>query len=142
VPVLQVQPGIFTYTGPNNKLYGAVIREVDGTYVTATNPAHQGEKVYVVTTGLGQTTPTLVTNSAGTGNQNVILPTAVFLSGRGIPALSARYMFGWVGAYLVEFQIPADSPTGPDQSLIVIETSTDGSTFLGVSNTVLLPAVQ
>jgi uncharacterized protein (TIGR03437 family) len=142
VPVLQVQPGIFTYTGPNNKLYGAVIREVDGTYVTATNPAHQGEKVYVVTTGLGQTTPTLVTNSAGTGSQNVILPTAVFLSGRGIPALSARYMFGWVGAYLVEFQIPADSSTGPDQSLIVIETSTDGSTFLGVSNTVLLPAVQ
>jgi len=141
VPVLQVQPGIFTYTGPNNKLYGAVIREVDGTYVTATNPAHLGEKVYVVTTGLGQTTPTLVTNSAGTGNQNVILPTAVFLSGRGIPALSARYMFGWVGAYLVEFQIPADSATGPDQSLIVIETSADGNTFLGVSNTVLVPAV-
>jgi uncharacterized protein (TIGR03437 family) len=142
VPVLQVQPGIFTYTGPNNKLYGAVIREVDGTYVTATNPARQGEKVYVVTTGLGQASPTLITNSAGTGTQNVILPTAVFLSGRGIPALSARYLFGWVGAYLVEFQVPADSPIGPDQSLIVIETSADGNSFLGVSNTVLVPAVS
>jgi uncharacterized protein (TIGR03437 family) len=142
VPVFPVQPGIFTFTGSNNKLYGAVIREVDGTYVTATNPARQGEKVYVVVTGLGQTTPTLITNSVGTGSQNVNLPTAVFLSGRGLPGLSARYLFGWVGAYLVEFQIPADSAIGPDQSLLVIETSADGSAFLGVSKTVLIPAVS
>jgi uncharacterized protein (TIGR03437 family) len=142
VPVFSVQPGIFTYTGPNNKLYGAVIREVDGTYVTATNPARLGEKVYVVVTGLGQTTPTLITNSAGTGSQNVNLPTAVFLNGQGIPGLSARYLFGWVGAYLVEFQIPSTAATGPDQSLLVIETSADGNTFLGVSKTVLIPAVS
>jgi len=142
VPVFAVQPGIFTYTGPNNKVYGGVIREVDGTYVTAANPAHPGEKVYVVVTGLGQATPALITNSAGTGSQNVNLPTAVFLSGTGFPALSARYMFGWVGAYLIEFQIPKDSPTGPDQKLLVVETSPDGNDFLGVSNTVLLPAVQ
>jgi len=142
VPVFSVQPGIFTYTGSNNKVYGAVIREADGTYVTATNPARLGEKVYVVVTGLGQTTPTLITNSAGTGSQNVNLPTAVFLNGRGIPGLSARYLFGWVGAYLVEFQIPSDAATGADQSLLVIETSADGATFLGVSKTVLIPAVS
>jgi uncharacterized protein (TIGR03437 family) len=142
VPVLLVQPGIFTYTGSNNKLYGAVIRAVDGTYVTATNPARQGEKVYVVVTGLGQATPTLITNSVGTGSQNVNLPTAVFLSGRGVPGISAQYLFGWVGAYLVEFQVPPDSATGPDQTLAVVETSADGSNFLGVSNTVLMPAVS
>jgi len=142
VPVFAVQPGIFTFTGANNKVYGAVIREVDGTYVTSANPAHPGEKVYVVATGLGQTNPTLVTNSAGTGSQNVILPTAVFLNGRGIPGLSARYLFGWVGAYLVEFQIPADSAPGTDQNLLVVETSADGNDFLGVSKTVLIPAVQ
>ena len=79
VPVTQAQPGIFTYTGSNNKVYGAVIREIDGTYVTSANPARQGEKVYVVATGLGQTTPALITNSAGTGSQNVNLPTLVFL---------------------------------------------------------------
>jgi uncharacterized protein (TIGR03437 family) len=142
VPVFSVQPGIFTFTGPNNKVYGAVIREVNGTYVTADNPAHQGDKVYVVVTGLGQTTPALVTNSAGTGSQNVNLPTAVFLNGRGLPGISARYLFGWVGAYLVEFQIPSDAALGPDQSLLVVETSVDGNDFLGVSKTVLLPAVQ
>ena len=142
VPVSLVQPGIFTYTGSNNKVYGAVIRAVDGTYVTATNPARQGEKVYVVVTGLGQATPTLITNSAGTGSQNVNLPTAVFLSGRGVPGISAQYLFGWVGAYLVEFQVPSDSAIGPDQPLVVVETSADGSNFLGVSNTVFMPAVS
>jgi len=142
VPVTPVQPGIFTFTGSNNKVYGAVIREIDGTYVTSANPARQGEKVYVVATGLGQTTPALITNSAGTGSQNVNLPTLVFLNGRPINGLSARYLFGWVGAYLVEFQIPADAATGVDQSLLVVETSTDGNTFLGVSNTVLIPAVS
>jgi len=78
----------------------------------------------------------------GTGTQNVILPTAVFLSGRGVPGLSARYLFGWIGAYLVEFQVPTDSAIGPDQTLIVVETSADGNDFLGVSNTVLVPAVS
>ena len=142
VKLFSVQPGIFTYTGSNNKVYGGVIREADGTYVTAANPARQGEKLYVVVTGLGQTTPTLVTNSVGTGTQNVALPTLVFLGDRAIPGLSARYLFGWVGAYLVEFQLPKDAPTGPDQPLLVVETSLDGNDFLGVSNTVLLPAVS
>jgi uncharacterized protein (TIGR03437 family) len=142
VKLFSAQPGIFTYTGSNNKVYGGVIREADGTYVTAANPARQGEKLYVVVTGLGQTTPTLVTNSVGTGTQNVSLPTLVFLGDRAIPGLSARYLFGWVGAYLVEFQLPKDAPTGPDQQLLVVETSVDGNDFLGVSNTVLLPAVS
>jgi uncharacterized protein (TIGR03437 family) len=140
VQVFPVQPGIFTYTGANNKLYGAVIREVDGTYVTATNPARPGEKVYIVVTGLGQTTPALVTNSAGTGSQDVNLPIAVFLSGRGLPAISARYLFGWVGAYLVEFQIPSDSVIAPDQSLLVVALVNNGQDFV-VGNTVLIPAV-
>lgn len=143
VPVFPVQPGIFTYTGANNKLYGAVIREVNGTYVTSANPALQGEKVYVVVTGLGQTTPALVTNSAGTGSQTVNVPMLIFLNGLNgqvVPALSARYMFGWVGAYLVEFQIPADSPIGPDRSLLVVALVNNNQDFV-VGNTVLLPAV-
>jgi uncharacterized protein (TIGR03437 family) len=141
VPVFPVQPGIFTYTGSNNKVYGAVIRAVNGTYVTAANPARQGENVYVVVTGLGQTTPTLVTNSAGTGSQNVNLPMAVFLSGRGLPAISAQYLFGWVGAYLVEFQVPSDSAIGLDQSLLVVALVNNNKDFV-VGNTVLMPAVS
>ncbi len=72
----------------------------------------------------------------------MILPTAVFLNGQGLPGLSARYLFGWIGVYVVEFQIPSNAATGLDQSLLVIETSADGSSFLGVSQTVLIPAVS
>jgi uncharacterized protein (TIGR03437 family) len=141
VLVVAVQPGIFTTTAPNTKLYGAVIREADGTYVTVANPARQGEKLYVLVTGLGQTTPALITNSAGVGSQPTSLPAAVFISGTGLPALSFRYLFGSIGTYLVELQVPANSPVGLDQSLLVVATSLDGSAFLGISNTVLLANV-
>jgi uncharacterized protein (TIGR03437 family) len=145
VPVFPFQPGIFTNTGTNGKIYGAVIREVDGTYVTAANPARPGEKIYVVVTGLGQTTPTLVTNSAGTGSQSVNVPLAVFLGVDdsrlvGANALSAHYLFGSVGSYLVEFQVPSDALTGPDQHLLVVALINNGNDFV-LGNTVLLPAV-
>src|SRR5579872_535598 len=140
VNVLPVQPAIFTSGAPSNKLYGAVIREVDGTFVTAANPARQGEKLYLMVTGLGQTTPALITNSAGTGSQTVNLPVAVFLSGTGLPALSATYLFGSIGTYLVEFQVPSNSPVGLDQPLLVVAVVNNGQTFV-TGNTVLLANV-
>ncbi|HEV8413013.1 MAG TPA: hypothetical protein VGQ49_05420 [Bryobacteraceae bacterium] len=145
VPVFPFQPGIFTSAGSNGKIYGAVIREVDGTYVTAANPARPGEKIYVVVTGLGQTTPTLITNSAGTGSQSVNVPLAVFLGVdgahlNGANALSAHYLFGSIGSYLVEFQLPKDAPTGTDQQLLVVALINNGNDFV-LGNTVLIPAV-
>ncbi|MCU1336220.1 MAG: hypothetical protein JWO19_1801 [Bryobacterales bacterium] len=140
VPVFAVQPGIFTYAGPNNKPYGAVIRALDGSYVTPSNPARRGERYYMVATGLGQGTPTIITNSAGTGSQNVNLPIVVGVSDRGVPVLSARYLVGSIGAYLVEFQIPADAPTGTDQSLALAALTNNGTTFV-FGNPVFLPGV-
>ena len=140
VAVLPVQPGIFTYAGPNGKLYGAVIREADGSYVTPSNLAHQGQKYYMVVTGLNQTTPAIVTNSAGTiGVQNVNLLVEVGVHDNGVPVLSARYLFGSVGAYLVEFQIPANAPLGTDQSLAVVAFINGTTPVFG--NSVFLPGV-
>jgi len=138
VPVFAVQPGIFTFAGPNNKAYGAVIRKVDGSYVLPSNPARQGERYYMVVTGLGQVTPAAFTNSAGTGLQDVNVPIIVGLKDSGVPVISARYMLGAIGAYLIEFQIPADAPLGPDQSLAVAATVNDNLVF---GNSVFLPAV-
>jgi uncharacterized protein (TIGR03437 family) len=139
VPVLAVQPGIFTYAGPNGKLYGAVIRAVDGSYVTPSNQARQGDRLYLVVTGLGQGTPAIITNSAGTGAQNVNLPIAVGVHDNGVPVLSARYLVGSIGAYLVDFQIPLDAPTGPDQSLAIAARVNDTTFVFG--NSVFLPGV-
>jgi uncharacterized protein (TIGR03437 family) len=130
VPVFQVQPGIFTFAGPNNIPYGAVIRKVDGSYVTPSNPARRGERLYMVVTGMGQGTPTIVTNSAGTGSQNIALPVVVGISDRGVPVFSATYLFGSIGAYLIEFQVPTDSPVGTNQSLAVAALTNNGTTFV------------
>jgi uncharacterized protein (TIGR03437 family) len=140
VPVFAVQPGIFTFAGPNNLTYGAVIRAVDGSYVTPSNPARQGERLYMVVTGMGQGTPPIVTNSAGNGTQNIALPVVVGISDRGVPVLSARYLVGSIGAYLIEFQVPTDSPIGPNQNLAVAALTNNGTTFV-FGNPVLLPAV-
>jgi adhesin/invasin len=139
VAVLVVQPGIFTYAGPNGKAYGAVIREADGSYITPSNLARQGDKLLMVVTGLGQATPTLITNSAGTGSQNVNLQIVVGVHDNGVPVLSARYLVGFIGAYLVEFQLPPDAPLGTDQSLAVAARLSDGSLRFG--NPVFMPGV-
>jgi uncharacterized protein (TIGR03437 family) len=84
----------------------------------------------MVVTGMGQATPTIVTNSAGTGSQNIALPVVVGISDRGVPVLSATYLFGSIGAYLIEFQVPTDSPIGINQSLAVAALTNNGTTFV------------
>ena len=138
--VFASQPGLFTFTGSNSKQYGVVIREADGSYVTPNNQAHRGDKLYLLVTGLGQTTPAVTTNSAGVGSQNVNVPMLVFLNNTAVNALSVRYLFGSIGAYLVEFQIPADFPVGTDLNILPVATANNGNDFI-VGNTTLLPAV-
>ena len=139
VPVLAVQPGIFTYPGPNNKPYGAVIRASDGSYLTPSNPARRGDRLYMVVTGLGQVTPAALTNSAGTGSQNVNLPIAVGINDRGVPVLSARYLFGSIGAYLIEFTVPEDATLGNEQDLL-IAALVNGTTYV-FGNVAYIPGV-
>lgn len=139
VPVSAAQPGIFTYAGPGNKVYGAVIRAENGSYVTPSNPARRGETLYLVVTGLGQTTPPAITNAVGIGNQNVNVPVIVGVNNQGVPVLSAQYLVGQVGAYIVGFQIPTTAATGPDQPL-AIAAVVNGQAVFG--NPVLLPAVN
>ena len=119
VPVLQAQPGIFTFQGATGKAYGAVIRALDGSYVTPTNPAHRGETYYLVVTGLGLVNPPTATNSTGIAGQDVVVQVIVGVHDAGVPVISAQYLVGWIGAYIVGFQIPADAPTGPDQTLAI-----------------------
>jgi uncharacterized protein (TIGR03437 family) len=108
VPVLAGQPGIFTYAGPDNKVYGAVLRVKDGSYITPSNLAPTGENFYLILTGLGLVTPNTATNSAG-NNQAVNLTTVVGVNNAGVPTQTARYLQGSIGVYYVEFTIPKSS---------------------------------
>jgi len=112
--------------------------------VTPSNPARRGERLWMIATGLGQATPTLITNSAGTGAQNVNLPIIVGVSDRGITPTSARYLVGSIGAYLIEFTIPLDAPTGTDQSLAlaaIINNGVDGFSDYKFGNPAFIPSV-
>ena len=119
VPVSALQPGIFTFQDQNGKTYGKVIREVDGSTVTNTNPLRRGELNYVLVTGLGQVTPPAATNTLGVPNQLVNVSVAVFVGGSGVQGLNVEYLPGAIGQYRVEFQLPLNAPTGVDQSLQV-----------------------
>jgi uncharacterized protein (TIGR03437 family) len=136
VPVLVAQPGIFTFAGPNNIAYGAVIRIKDGTYITPSNFAPVGEHFYLVVTGLGQTNPGSTTNSSGTGN--VITPVVVGVNNGGMVVDSARPLSGYTGVYLVEFEIPQNAKQGPDQTLAAYVTI-NGQIVFG--NGVYIPGV-
>ena len=140
VAVFASQPGLFTFTASNAKQYGTVIREADGSYITPANQAHQGDKLYLLVTGLGQVTPAATTNSAGVGSQSVNVPMLVFVNGSAITPLSVRYLFGSIGAYLVEFQIPANFPVGTDLNILPVATANNGNDFI-VGNTTLLAGV-
>ncbi len=137
VAVLAAQPGVFTYTGSNGKAYGDVVSRKDGAYVMPSNPAHRGEVYYLLLTGLGQVTPATSTDAAGTG-QNVNLRVVVGINNVGVPVISAQYLAGGIGVYIVDFKIPEDAATGTDQPLAVA-VIVNGQTVFG--NSVFLPGV-
>jgi uncharacterized protein (TIGR03437 family) len=141
VPVLTAQPGVFTFQGANGSFYGAVFRASTGEYVTPTNFAHRGETYYLVATGLGQTSPAGITDSAGVPNQNVLLNTIVGVNRVGVPVVSSQYVQGQIGIYIIGFQIPLNAPTGPDQSLALAVTLNGTNVFTNQTN-LLLGGVQ
>ena len=149
VPVFAGQPGIFTYAGPNNKQYGAVLRVKDGSYITPSNYAPTGENFYLILTGLGLVTPTTATNSGG-NNQAVNLTAVVGVGNAGVPTQTARYLQGSIGVYYVEFTIPkATNGVGvPLAPGTVVLTDTPLAVFLNINGQpvfsqpgVLLPGV-
>jgi uncharacterized protein (TIGR03437 family) len=143
VPVLAGQPGIFTYAGPNGKVYGAVIRLKDGSYITPSNLAPTGENFLLILTGLGQTTPPTVTDSAGL-NQSLLLQTIVGVNNLGVPVQAAGYLQGQIGIDYIQFTIPKTSTAAPGTVLntdvpLAAAVIVNGVPVFG--NSVLLPGV-
>ena len=108
VSVFPAQPGMFTYAGPSGQNYGWIISATDGSYLTPSNLAHVGSTYYLVATGLGQTTPPVTTNAAGTGTQTIPVANIVLAIGStSVTVNSAAYLQGAVGEYLIQFTIPS-----------------------------------
>jgi len=137
VPVFAAQPGIFTYAGPNNQPYGAVISAANGTYVTPSNLAVRGQTYYVVVTGLGQTSPPLTTNQPGNTSDNVIVTAIVGVNNVGVPVISATALPDVIGGYLVAFEIPITTPASLAPVPLSVAVIVNG--VPAYSNTTFLP---
>jgi uncharacterized protein (TIGR03437 family) len=110
VPVQPYAPGIFETT-----LFGqaqAVAIHPDGSFVSPSNPAHQGENITIFLTGLGQTNPGTGTNRAGVGGQSVAAPVVAGINNAGVPVVSVFADPGLIGVYALTLTVPSDSATG------------------------------
>ena len=112
VPVVQAQPGIFTFVDINGSTYADVISAADGSYISINNPARKGGSYYMFVTGLGLVSPATATNRAGIPGENVLVQLAVGIGTGGAALNSAQYATGLIGVYLVGFTIPADAQSG------------------------------
>lgn len=113
VTVLPISPGIFQTTMSDGKLRAVLVRP-DGSYVSLQNPARIGEVIRMYATGLGQTSPPIVTNqtvplvtdAAGNLTPEAMPVTAQVVIGvdnAGVQVVSAQYAYGMVGVYEVQF---------------------------------------
>jgi uncharacterized protein (TIGR03437 family) len=111
VQIQAIKPGLFDFVDSNGRRYAVALRP-DGSYVTSANPARRGETVRVFATGLGQTNPATGTNRAGGRDQNVATTVIAGINNAGVRLLSAKLQENAVGVYVVEMEIPQNTPQG------------------------------
>jgi len=120
VTVLPISPGIFQTTMSDGTLRAVLVRP-DGSYVSLQNPARIGETIRMYATGLGQTSPPIVTDQTvplladASGNlvpeaMPVNAQVVIGVDNAGVQVVSAQYAYGMVGVYEVQFVLQsADS---------------------------------
>jgi len=128
VPTVPIQPGLFETVNPAGTRYAVAIGE-DGRYLGPGQGARRGEIVRVFVTGLGQTMPPTATNRAGVPGQKVAANLVVGFNNEGVRLVSAEYMVGVVGVYIVAFEVPATAPTG-SSPLVVAAVTPDGANLI------------
>ncbi len=145
-------PGIFQ-TQMSDGVSRALIVRPDGSFVSLTNPARQGEIVVSYVTGLGayvttpgNTTPTLVnTHTIPAPN---IVPTVASdeapsgmvipgVGGGGATLIYAKLSEELPGVYLVAFQIPSNAPTGNNTTYSISMIPAGASTQVGSATTTI-----
>jgi len=113
VTVLPISPGIFQTTMSDGVLRAVLVRP-DGSYVSLQNPARIGEVIRMYATGLGQTSPPIVTDQTvplvtdASGNLTpeampVTAQVVIGVDNAGVQVVSAQYAYGMVGVYEVQF---------------------------------------
>jgi uncharacterized protein (TIGR03437 family) len=108
---LEGSPGIFLLPQTTT----AIVSHVDGSLVSAGNPASRGEVVILYATGLGPVTNTPASGAAGPGDPlaRVIANAVVQVGGNTFATVHfAGLSPGFVGLYQMNIQLPNDAPVG------------------------------
>jgi len=127
VQVLAVQPGIFQYA-INGQNFAVAFRP-DGSLISPSNPAHYGETVRFIVTGLNQVTPATGTNHVGVPDQQINAQLIVGLNNSGATIESAQSLVGSIGLDIVAFDVPSGTATGSAQPLALAAVGSDGVTL-------------
>jgi uncharacterized protein (TIGR03437 family) len=114
--------------GPNGVV---ATRQSDNKAITSTNAATAGDVVIVTATGLGQTTPALVTGNVVTAPYPVNTDVNARIGGVNTTVLYAKALPGMPGLYQVAILVPPGIPAGNAPLLLQIGLIT--------SNVVALP---
>jgi uncharacterized protein (TIGR03437 family) len=128
VPTIAIQPGLFETVNASGVRYAVAIGD-DGRYIGPGQGARPGEIIRVFVTGLGQTTPTTGTNRAGVPGQAVLANMVMGFNNEGVRLVSAEYMVGVVGVYIVAFEVPSTATTGTKPVVVAVVTP-DGTNLI------------
>jgi len=102
-------PSIFAYNGGQ----GIVVKNADFSLIGASNPAAANDVLVVFTTGLGQTTPALVTGELTPASPlKNTAQVSVTLGGVNAPVLYSVASPGFSGLYQTAFRVPAGLAAG------------------------------
>ena len=117
VPVAAVQPGVYT-TGGSQAI---VVHNADYTLATAGRPLERAEFAFLYVSGLG---PVANTPADGAGGPLPPLASAsadvrVMLGGVPCEVPFAGLAPGFVGVYQVDFRVPAEAASGPQDVVVV-----------------------
>jgi uncharacterized protein (TIGR03437 family) len=135
VAVAATAPRLFTKT-MDGKGEPILVHSADWSSVSAASPARPGEYLLLFLTGLGAVSPAIPAGQAGGDNgkngplnQLPAGALTITMGDRPAPVLFAGLAPGWVGLYQVNFQAPADMPSG---TIAVTASTKDGSSQAGV----------
>jgi uncharacterized protein (TIGR03437 family) len=120
-----------------------VVIRPDGSFVSLQNPARTGETVRVYVTGLGPTTPAMVTGALPyAGADSLALGQIIVgVNNGGTPVFTSRVSPNLIGVFEVAFQVPSNAPTGNDVVLSVA-VNAPGDSVTRYSNGSKLPISQ
>lgn len=118
ITLAPVAPGLFTASA-DGKGAGAVTH-VDGSAVTARNPAHGAELVILYATGFGQVAPAVATGALPAGTSSTVVPVTLTIGGINVIPDFAGLAGCCVGLNQINAPVPAGVSSGNAVPVVLI----------------------